>query len=67
MTKRKLPPVDTWSFIYEGIEPELFAGFNRGIKHIDIPITDEQIRHICDCQHQYLMNWFAEAFQFPES
>jgi len=62
--RQKLPPVDVYSLISEGIEGPLIGGFRRGVKHMDTDMTDEDIARICEMQHDYLMIWFAETFRF---
>lgn len=64
--KRSLPPVNTWGLISDGIESPLRGGFYRGIKYMDISITDDQIETIISAQQDYLMNWFAETFRFDD-
>ena len=63
-SKPKLPPVDTYALISDGIEGPLIGGFRRGIKHMDTDLTEEEIARICEMQHSYLMNWFADTFAF---
>lgn len=62
----KLPRVNTWLLISDGIEGPLGAGFRKAIKHMDCDITDDEIGIIVDSQHTYLMNWFADAFVFDD-
>ena len=64
MPKHDLPLVDTWALVSDGIEGPLRGGFRRGIKHMDVDVTDEEIERICEAQHNYLMNWFSETFRF---
>jgi hypothetical protein len=64
--KRRLPPVDTYRLISDGIEAPLKGGFLRGIKHLDTNLTDQQIEWICEQQQSYLMDWFCETFRFEE-
>jgi len=65
--KPTLPPVDTWALISDGIEGPLRGGFYRGIKHLDVDLTDEDIRRITEAQHGYVMNWFSETFKFDDN
>ena len=65
MTRRRLPPVDTYRLISDGIEAPLRGGFLRGIKHLDTNLSEQQIEWILEQQHGYLMVWFTETFRFP--
>lgn len=68
MTRRPaLPPVDVYGLISDGLEGPLRGGSHRGIKHIACNLTQEQIDHVLEQQHRYLMDWFCETFQFPEA
>lgn len=62
----KLPRVNTWGLISDGLEGPLRAGFRKAIKHMDSDITDDEIDRIANVQHDYLMNWFAETFIFDD-
>lgn len=64
--KARLPPVDVWGLVSDGIEAPLRYGMQRGIKHMDTNLTDEQINRILEQQHLELMSWFADTFRFPE-
>ena len=66
MAKSKLPPVDVWALISDGIDGPLYGGFRRGIKHSSLDITEEEIQRIIEQQNIYLMNWFAETFRFDD-
>lgn len=63
----RLPPIDTWLLISDGIEGPLTAGFRRALKHTDSDITDHEIERITNVQRDYLMNWFADTFIFDDS
>lgn len=63
----KLPRVNTWALISNGIEGPLTAGFRKAIKHTDSDITDYEIERITNVQRDYLMNWFADAFIFDDA
>ena len=63
----KMPPVKVWRLISDGIEAPLMGGFMRGIKHIDVPGLDEDsISRIVETQHDYLLNWFSDTFDFGD-
>jgi hypothetical protein len=64
--KPKLPPVDVYALVSDGIEGPLIGGFRKGIKHMDTDLTCEQMERICEMQHNYLMMWFADTFLFNE-
>lgn len=64
--KPRFPFAKTWNILSDGIPRELRAGLNRGIKHMDLDIEDDQIERIIEQQEIYLTNWLAETFDFGD-
>lgn len=65
---KRLPPVDTYRLISDGIEAPLRYGLRRAYKHATEPgpgPSDEEIDRIVAAQHDALMIWFCETFRFP--
>ena len=64
---RRLPPVDTYRLISDGLEGPLRYGLRRAYKHAAEPgPSDEEIDRIVEAQHDALMIWFSETFRFPD-
>jgi len=63
---RRLPPVDTYRLISDGLEAPLRYGIRRAFKHSGPDLSDEEIDRIVEAQHDALMLWFCEVFRFPD-
>ena len=63
---RRLPPVDTYRLISDGLEAPLRYGVRRAFKHSGPSLTDEEIDRLVAAQETELMNWFCETFRFPD-
>jgi len=62
----KPPPIDYYRLFCDGMETPLRFGIRRALKHSDIAITDADIEHICERQHQELLNWICETFKLDD-
>lgn len=66
MTRPKLPPVDVYRLLSDGLEAPLRCGIRRAFKHSGPALSDEEIDRLVEAQENELMNWFCDTFQFPE-
>ena len=64
--KAKLPPVDVWSLISDGLDAPLRYGIRRAFKHAGPALTDDEIDRLVAAQASELLNWFGETFRFPD-
>lgn len=62
--KAKLPPVDVYRLIDEGIDDSLRYGLRRAFKYAGEPPSDEESERIVREQHAALMGWLCETFRF---
>jgi len=66
MTRPKLPPVDVYRLLSDGLEGPLRYGLRRAFKHDVLSLTHQQEERLIGAQHDALMLWFSDTFQFPE-
>ena len=62
--RAKLPPVDTYRLVADGIEAPLRYGIRRAYKHATGPgPSDAEIERIVEEQSRALLDWFCETFR----